>query len=129
MASLAIEEGSEIVARGWWRIEAGACLRPELPRRVAGRVFTFAEAVDLSGAVVERKGRPLAWGGATRLCVKNIRFEIREHANCPARGLEVKGFAPIDLVAQGGAHCGFASRNSHKLTGSFQAPDDQRTIS
>jgi uncharacterized membrane protein len=103
MVSLAIEEGSEIAARGWWRIEAGACLRPELPRRITGRVFTFAEAVDASGAVLEHKGRPLSWGGATRLCVKNVRFEIRDHANCQARGLEVKSFAPIDLAAQGGA--------------------------
>jgi uncharacterized membrane protein len=103
MASLAIEEGNEIAARGWWRIEAGACLRPELPRRIAGRVFAFAEAVDASGAVIERKGRPLSWGGATRLCVKNVRFEIREHENCQARGLDVKGFAPVDLASQGGA--------------------------
>ncbi len=103
LASLAIEDGNEIATRGWWRIEAGACLRPELPRRITGRVFTFAEAVDASGAIIERKGRPLSWGGATQLCVKNVRFEIREHANCPARGLEVKGFAPIDLAAQGGA--------------------------
>jgi uncharacterized membrane protein len=103
MASLAIEDGNEIATRGWWRIEAGACLRPELPRRITGRVFAFAEAVDASGAVIERKGRPLSWGGATRLCVKNVRFEIREHENCQARGLEVKGFAPINLAAQAGA--------------------------
>lgn len=103
MVSLAIEDGSEIAARGWWRIEAGACLRPELPRRITGRVFTFGEAVDGSGAIVERKGRPLSWGGATKLCVKNVRFEIREHTNCPARGFDVKGFAPLDLSALGGA--------------------------
>jgi uncharacterized membrane protein len=103
MASLAIEQGNEIAARGWWRIEAGACLRPELPRRIAGRVFTFAEAVDASGAVIERKGRSLSWGGANRLCVKNVRFEIREHANCQTRGLDVKGFGAVDLSVHGGA--------------------------
>ncbi|MCW5680856.1 MAG: DUF1036 domain-containing protein [Xanthobacteraceae bacterium] len=103
LAALALEEGREIVTRGWWQLEPGACLRPELPRRFAGSVLTFAEAVDSSGAPAQHKGRALNWGGTRRLCVKNTRFEIREHDNCPARGLESKGFTPVEISVQGGA--------------------------
>ncbi len=102
MAALASEEGGTITSRGWWRIEAGACVRPEMRRRGQGRIYSFAEAVDASGAAVERKGRPLSWGGSNRLCVKNVRFEIREHRNCEQQGLDVKGFAPVDISSTGG---------------------------
>ncbi len=103
MAALATEESGTITARGWWKIEPGACLRPELPRGMRGRIFSFAEAVDGAGNVIERKGRPLRWGGNSKFCVKNIRFEIRDHANCAALGLETKAFTAIDLAARSGA--------------------------
>lgn len=103
MAALAIESDGAVATRGWWKLDPGACLRPEMPRRVSGRMFSFAEAVDASGMVVERNGRALAWGGSNKFCVKNARFEIREHANCAARGYDEKGFAPVALSAQGGA--------------------------
>lgn len=103
MAALAIENDGVIATRGWWKIDPGACLRPEMPRRVGGRVFSFAEAIDAAGMIVERKGHPLHWGGNHKFCVKNARFEIREHANCNARGFDEKGFAPVQLSAQTGA--------------------------
>jgi uncharacterized membrane protein len=103
MAALGLDEGGNVTARGWWRVEAGACLRPDLPRKSATRVYSFAEAVDSAGAVIERKGQPLAWGGTTKLCVRNSRFEIREHNDCPARGLSVQGFAAVDLPQRSGA--------------------------
>jgi uncharacterized membrane protein len=103
MAALGLEEGGVVTARGWWRVEAGACVRPDLPRKSAARVYTFAEAVDNAGAVIERKGQPLAWGGGTKLCVRNSRFEIREHSDCPARGLSVQGFAAVELPVKAGA--------------------------
>jgi uncharacterized membrane protein len=103
MAALAIEEDGAIISRGWWKVEAGACLRPEMPRRVSGRVYSFAEAVDASGTAIERKGRPLIWGGSQKLCVKNVRFEIRDHRNCESQGLEVKAFGPADISTASGA--------------------------
>ena len=102
MAALAIEDGTTITTRGWWRIDPGACLRPELPRRNSGRLFSFAEAVDSAGTAIERKGRPLVWGGANKFCVKNVRFEIQSHKNCDMLGLDVKAFAPVDLSASSG---------------------------
>jgi uncharacterized membrane protein len=102
MAALAVEENNTITSRGWWKIDPGACLRPDMPRRISGRVFSFAEAVDASGAAVERKGRPLIWGGNDKFCVKNLRFEIRDHTNCGARGLDTKAFVPAELSGQTG---------------------------
>jgi uncharacterized membrane protein len=102
MAALAIDEDGLVASRGWWRIEPGACLRPEMPRRVSGRVFSFAEAVDGAGAAVEQKGRPLVWGGSHKFCVKNVRFEIRDHKNCESLGLDVKGFAAADVSRASG---------------------------
>jgi uncharacterized membrane protein len=101
MAALAVEEDGNLVARGWWRVEPGACLRPDLPRR-AGRVFSFAEAVDRAGALIEHKGTALSWGGTTRFCVRNTRFEIREHNDCDARGLTAQGFAAVGLAGRSG---------------------------
>jgi uncharacterized membrane protein len=103
MAALAIEDGGTVTTRGWWRVDAGACLRPEMPRRISGRVFSFAEAVDGAGAMIERKGRPLIWGGSNKFCVKNVRFEIQDHRNCEALGLDVKAFAPVEFSASSGA--------------------------
>ncbi|MEX2128125.1 MAG: DUF1036 domain-containing protein [Xanthobacteraceae bacterium] len=120
MAALGVDEDGGTVARGWWRVEPGACLRPELPpsvvragrspgglasanRRAGARIYSFAEAVDRTGAVIERKGAALSWGGATKLCVRNTRFEIREHNDCAARGLTAQGFAAVDLAGRAGA--------------------------
>jgi uncharacterized membrane protein len=103
MAALGIEEGGSLVARGWWRVEAGACVRPELPRRGVAKVYSFAEAIDGAGAVIERKGKPLAWGGAMQLCVRNSRFEITDHKDCAARGLTPQGFAAIEFSERSSA--------------------------
>jgi uncharacterized membrane protein len=120
MAALGVEEAGGLVARGWWRVEPGACVRPDLPvsslragrspsglasanGRAGTRVFSYAEAVDTAGAVIEKKGRPLAWGGTTQLCVRNSRFEIRDHADCAARGLTPQGFAAVEFAHRTGA--------------------------
>lgn len=103
MAALGVEEAGGLVARGWWRVEPGACVRPDLPRRGNVRVLSYAEAVDAAGAVIERRGRPLAWGGTTQLCVRNSRFEIRDHADCAARGLTPQGFAAVEFAHRTGA--------------------------
>ena len=101
MAALGVEEPGAIVTRGWWRIEPGACLRPELPRRAGARAYSFAEAVDTAGAAIEQNGKPVSWGGGERLCTRNSRFEIRDHATCRARGLAVQGFAPVEIGGTG----------------------------
>ncbi len=103
MAALGVEQDGTVTTRGWWHIQAGSCMRPELPRRHAGRVYSFAEAVDEHGAAIARKGAPLAWGGNKQLCVRNSRFEIDEHSDCAARALTAQGFAVIELPLGAGA--------------------------
>jgi uncharacterized membrane protein len=102
LAALGVEIEREVAVRGWWRVEAGACARPDLPRRRGGRIFSFAEAIDEQGFAVERAGKPLYWGGDKRLCTKNVRFDIRQHDDCEARGLDTKGFTMIDLPRESG---------------------------
>jgi uncharacterized membrane protein len=101
MAALGVEESGAVVTRGWWRIEPGACFRPELPRRAGARAYSFAEAVDAAGAGIEQQGKPVSWGGGEQLCTRNTRFEIRDHATCRARGLAVHGFAPVEIGGSG----------------------------
>jgi uncharacterized membrane protein len=102
MAALGEEDRGTVVTRGWWRIEPGRCLRPEVELRRNRRLFSFAEAVEPDGAVAMEDGRSLAWGGAVQLCTRPSRFELRDHTNCAARGLEVRGFLAIDLAGQRG---------------------------
>jgi uncharacterized membrane protein len=102
MAALGIEDANTVVTRGWWRIEPGACARPDLPRRPIRQIYTFAEAIDSNEEVIEKNGRPLQWGGGTKLCTRNTKFETREHSRCESRGLTTQGFDSIDLSAKTG---------------------------
>jgi uncharacterized membrane protein len=102
MAALGVDEASAIATRGWWRIAPGACVRPDLPRRGVQQLYSFAEAIDENGAAVEKAGRALQWGGATELCTRNAKFEIREHGRCEARGLSAHGFAAVEVTARTG---------------------------
>ncbi|MGB9044020.1 MAG: DUF1036 domain-containing protein [Pseudolabrys sp.] len=99
MASLGTVEMGAIVTRGWYRIEAGQCLRPDL-RNDPHRLYSYAEAVDGNGRTVKRGDVPLAWGGTVALCTRDGRFELADHKDCAGRGLNSAGFAVIDLAGQ-----------------------------
>jgi len=95
MASLGVESNAAIVTRGWYRIEPGRCLKPPIsgqPRRL----YSYAEAVDKDGQTVKRGDQWLAWGGTTILCTRPDRFEISDHLDCGAQGLDMMGFALVD---------------------------------
>src|SRR6185312_12132119 len=62
MAAVGVAEMGAIVARGWYHINAGQCLRPDL-RGSPHRIYSYAEAVDARGRVIHRGAAPLAWGG------------------------------------------------------------------
>ncbi|CAL8978542.1 hypothetical protein RHODGE_RHODGE_02227 [Rhodoplanes serenus] len=99
MAAIAVEEKGALVARGWYRVEPGKCVRPDVvgkPRRV----FSYGEAVDGDGQPVRRGDRRLAWGGGTMLCTREARFELGDHKDCGAAGLDATGFAVVDLTGK-----------------------------
>jgi uncharacterized membrane protein len=100
MAALGVEDRGSIVTRGWYRIEPGRCLRPDL-RDKPRRLYSYAEAVDANGRVAMRGRNRLTWGGDTMLCTRNVRFELGEHRDCPAMGLTAAGFATIDTARDG----------------------------
>ena len=101
MAALGIEDKGVVTTRGWYRVDPGKCLRPEVrgPRR---QLYSFAEAIGQDGQPVRGAERPLAWGGETVLCTRNVKFELSEHRDCADRGLTATGFASVDLAAKTG---------------------------
>ena len=96
MAALGIVEMGAIVTRGWYRVAAGQCLRPDV-RGDPHRLYSYAEAVDGNGRTVKRGDAPLAWGGNVALCTRDGKFELADHKDCAARGLNTAGFATIDV--------------------------------
>lgn len=102
MAALGIDENGTVTTRGWYRVDAGKCVKPELPAKPT-RLYSFAEAVDKEGAALKRADRLLVWGGPTQLCTRDVRFEISEQRNCGAQGLTATGFAVIDMAGKQGA--------------------------
>ncbi|PWB58254.1 MAG: hypothetical protein C3F17_18930 [Bradyrhizobiaceae bacterium] len=102
MAALGVEGAAGIVTRGWYRVEPGKCVKPEVPGK-PGRLYSFGEAVDKDGQAIRRAEQALAWGGATTLCTRAVRFELAEQGDCAARGLDATGFATIDLAGRLGA--------------------------
>lgn len=101
MAALGVEDKGAIITRGWYRLEPGRCVRPDISAAVR-RLYSFAEAIDAQGGAVRRGDKPLAWGGDTVLCTREVKFELSEHRDCAARGLTSAGFALIELT-RGGA--------------------------
>lgn len=99
MASLGIEDKNAVVTRGWYRVEPGKCLRPDVsgnPRRL----FSFGEAVDSSGNAIRIGDKPMAWGGTNVYCTRPIKFELTDHHDCLGRGLTGTGFAAIDFTGR-----------------------------
>ncbi|MFZ1192854.1 MAG: DUF1036 domain-containing protein [Pseudolabrys sp.] len=97
MASLGIVEMGAIVTRGWYRVEAGQCVRPDV-RGDPYKLYSYAEAIDTNGRPVKRGDAPLAWGGTVALCARDGRFELADHKDCATRGLNSAVFAVIDLA-------------------------------
>jgi uncharacterized membrane protein len=97
MASLGVVEMGAIVTRGWYRLPAGQCLRPELTGE-PHRLYSYAEAVEGDGRTVMRGDKPLSWGGKVALCTRAGKFELADQKDCAARGLNSAGFAVFDLT-------------------------------
>jgi uncharacterized membrane protein len=100
MAAVATDDGKTVVSRGWYRIEPGKCLHPDVTGQPK-RIFSFAEAVGADNRTIRFKDKPLNWGGDTQLCTRESKFEISEQGECGTRGLSPTGFAAVDLSSGG----------------------------
>jgi len=100
MAAVATDDGKTVVSRGWYRIDPGKCLHPDVTG-VPKQIFSFAEAVDAENRTLKFKDRPLNWGGTTQLCTRESKFEVNEQGDCGTRGLAVTGFAAVDMSSGG----------------------------
>jgi uncharacterized membrane protein len=98
MAAIATDDGKSFVSRGWYRIEPGKCLHPDITGQPK-RVFSFAEAIDADGRAIRMNDKPLNWGGPTLICTRDTKFEINEQGDCATRGLAATGFAALDTGA------------------------------
>ncbi len=99
MASLGTVDGNATITRGWYRVAPGKCVRPDL-RGDPRRIYSYAEAVDANARALKRGEKVLSWGGDVPLCTRDGRFELSDHKDCAARGLNSAGFALIDIGTQ-----------------------------
>jgi uncharacterized membrane protein len=99
MASLGVVERGQIVTRGWYRVPAGQCLRPDL-RGDPHRLYSYGEAVDGNGRTIRQGDTPLAWGGNIALCTRDGKFELSDHKDCATRGLNTAGYSVFDVNQQ-----------------------------
>jgi uncharacterized membrane protein len=100
MAAVATDDGKAVTSRGWYRIDPGKCLHPDVtgqPRQV----FSFAEAVDAENRTVKVNDKPLNWGGTKELCTRESKFEINDQGDCGTRGLAAIGFTAVDMSGGG----------------------------
>lgn len=109
MAAIGTTEAGAVVTRGWYRVEAGKCVRPEM-RGDQKKIYSYAEAVDDKGAALKKNGVPLAWGGEVPLCTRDGRFELSDNKDCAARGLNAANFAEVDLSREPAATIRFKER-------------------
>jgi uncharacterized membrane protein len=100
MAAVATDDGKTVISRGWYGIEPGKCLHPDVTG-APKQIFSFAEAVDAANRALKVKDTPLNWGGTTQLCTRESKFEINEQGDCGTRGLAVTGFAAVDMSSGG----------------------------
>jgi uncharacterized membrane protein len=96
MAAIGTLEGTATVTRGWYRVDAGQCLRPDMHGNPA-KLYSYGEAVDGSGRAIRNGDTPLSWGGGVTMCTRDGRFDLSDQKDCAARGLNSAGFAEVDL--------------------------------
>jgi uncharacterized membrane protein len=100
MAAVGTDDGKTVISRGWYRIDPGKCLHPDVTGQPK-QIFSFAEVVDADNRALKFKDRPLNWGGTTQLCTRESKFEINEQGDCGTRGLVAIGFAAVDMSSGG----------------------------
>ena len=83
MAAIGIDDRGLVVTRGWYRVEAGKCLRPDVTGQPK-KLYSFAEAVDADGRAIAA-GRQAADLGRRHDDV-HAQFQIRNRRSGRLRG-------------------------------------------
>ncbi|ERF81613.1 MAG: ATP-dependent DNA helicase RecQ [Bradyrhizobium sp. DFCI-1] len=100
MAAVATDDGKAVTSRGWYRVDPGKCLHPDVSG-TPKQIYSFAEAVDGDNRTIKIKDKPLNWGGAVQLCTRDSKFEVNEQGDCASRGLTALGFTTVDMTSGG----------------------------
>ncbi|WP_300253796.1 DUF1036 domain-containing protein [Bradyrhizobium sp.] len=100
MAAVATDDGKAVTSRGWYRVDPGKCLHPDVTGQPK-QVYSFAEAVDADNRTIKLKDKPLNWGGGKQLCTRETKFETNEQGDCANHGFATTGFAPVDMGGGG----------------------------
>jgi uncharacterized membrane protein len=100
MAAIATDDGKSVTSRGWYHIDPGKCLHPDITGQPK-RVYSFAEAVDADNRTIKLKDKPLNWGGLKQLCTRDSKFETTDQGDCGSRGFVVTGFTTVDIAGSG----------------------------
>jgi uncharacterized membrane protein len=100
MAAVAIDDGKAVTSRGWYRVDPGKCLHPDVSG-TPKQIFSFAEAVDSDNHTIRIRDKPLNWGGLSQFCTRESKFEVNEQSDCASRGLAPLGFVPVDMTSGG----------------------------
>ena len=61
MAAVATDDGKTVVSRGWYRIDPGKCLHPDVTGQPK-QIFSFAEAVDAENRAIKIQGQAAELG-------------------------------------------------------------------
>lgn len=77
-------------ARGWWRIDAGECVKVLKGPLASDHYYIYAELE------ADNRERPLL-GGDLALCVNDVTYDLTNHANCESGGLETAPFRRLDI--------------------------------
>jgi uncharacterized membrane protein len=126
-AAIGLEKRTNVATRGWFCVDPGECkmvldgtldadivyVHARTPPLYGGdphRLYSYAEAVDGNGRTIKRGDAPLVWGGNVPLCTRDGKFDLSNHRDCAARGLNSAGFAVIDVGANPSATVRFKSR-------------------
>ena len=60
MAVVATDDGKAVTSRGWYRVDPGKCLHPDVSG-TPKQIYSFAEAVDGDNRTIKIKDKPLNW--------------------------------------------------------------------
>ena len=78
-------------ALGWWELAAGECREVLSGRLLRPKYYVYAYSEELAS------GERIYWSGDEPFCTDHDAFDLSEHGDCAARGLDRTGFAETDV--------------------------------